>query len=150
MRPQSVVLVFLGSQWLGHGRKTEALLNCFALSYGVSLLLLSQAGFDTATTYDLAWHGYTSIIALALILKGVSGGYGLLANIFAWPFSRECRFFGAFVGSGIWIWFLAKSILIGNLWNFTSFAAFWFFVASIQIMATALANLPRPGAAGVV
>lgn len=139
-----------GVRILGHGRAMECFLTLVALSYGLALLLVPGAQFESQATRDLAWLGYGHWISLPLIIKGLFSGYGLWANIKNRRFSRHLRFLGGLVGSGVWLWFLAKFHLVGATFSFGSFFAFYAFWFSIRIMALSLADLPRPGTPGAL
>lgn len=140
----------LGGPWLGHGRMVELVLSFICLIYGLVLIFDTSASFDSQATRDLAWLGYGNLVGIPFLIKASFSGYGLIANINAWKFSRFSRIIGAFVGSYIWIWILTKFISIGVPFTFGSICAFTFFLCSGRIIGMALANLPVPGAPGIL
>lgn len=140
----------LAARWLGHGRAIECYLACVAGLYGLILLAVPGAAFDSSATADLAWHGYGRLIAVPLLLKSLLTGGGLILNIRAARYSRPLRMAGAFVGSVIWIWFALKfaSMFAFATVGFPFCAGAALF--SIRIMGMSAANLPRPGAPGAL
>src|SRR5205823_3222011 len=143
----TVLLTVFAARWLGHGRATEFMLSCVALIYGV--ILLTPAGrTPSVATGDLVYLGYGNWLALPFLAKAALSGGGLVANISGWPGSRYLRFSGAFLGTLIWTWYVAKLALV----EYFGFIGFPFCLmaslVSVRIMAMSLADLPKPGAPG--
>jgi hypothetical protein len=136
----------LAARWLGHGRAVECMLAVVAGYYGILLLMVPGAAFDSVATADIAWHGYGRIVAIPLLMKAALTGGGLILNIRGKRFSRQMRMSGAFIGSVIWIWLSLKYANLGTVatvgFVFCNVAA----VFSIRIMGMAAAGMPRPGA----
>ncbi len=145
----TISTIFL-TRHLGHGRAQETYLTLVAGTYGIALLLSTEAQFDSQATRDLAWWGQAHWIAYLLILKSMLSGYGVISNRKNWAASQIFRFAGALVGFLAWSWFLAKFSLLGVPFTFGSFFAFWSCLFSVRIMALALANLPTPGQPGAM
>lgn len=138
----------LGSRWLGHGRFVEALLSFICLTYGLTLLLVPSAPWDSRVTVDLAWQGWGQAIAGPFLLKAALSGTGLVANILGSSTSRYLRLSGALVGSFIWTWLLVKFTLVGAPFSFGAICALAFLVSSVRIVGMSLADLPLPGSPG--
>lgn len=142
------VLALFAAKYLGHGRATESYLTLFAGTYGLALVFVPDAAFSSSATRDLAWMGYGQYTAIPFLLKAIFSGYGLLANIFDWPCSRQFRILGAMIGLWVWSCLVLKFIWVGTPFTVGCFASGWAFYFSIRIIALAYANLPRPGLAG--
>lgn len=143
-----IVLALFAARYLGHGRVIESFLVLFAGTYGIALLFVPDAAFSSSATRDLAWMGYGQFVAIPFILKSIFSGYGLIANIFAWSYSRLFRIIGATFGLWIWSTMVLKFIFVGTPFTVGTFAAGWSFYYSIRIIALALVDLPRPGVPG--
>lgn len=138
----------LAAPWLGHGRAVECYLAIVAGLYGLLLLLVPGAAFDSKATVDIAWLGYGHYLSLPLLAKAILTGSGLVLNIKGKQISRKLRFFGALIGTAIWTFLAVKFLAIGAAasvgFPFCAMALLF----SIRIMGLALAGLPRPGAPG--
>jgi hypothetical protein len=139
------VAKILGAPWLGHGRKTEATLATVCLLYGICLLFVPGAVADSQATRGMQ-HG--GVLGLVLILQAGVAGYGLLANIMDWRYSRALRLFGSLVGSFIWGWLLFKFVIVGAPFTFGAVCATVFWADTARVAGMALAGLPIPGAPG--
>jgi len=144
-----VLLMVLAAPWLGHGRASECFLALVCAGYGTSLLVNPGMASDIPATVDIAWTGNVRIFALPYIIKALLTGSGLALNIYGSACSRQLRFLGGLVGLLIWTWWASKLYLIDAIG-----LGFFFYVMagifSVRIMGLALANLPRPGAPGVL
>lgn len=147
-RGLEVVLTIFAAKYLGHGRAMESFLACFAGSYGVALLFVPEAAFSSTSTEDIAWMGYGQLVALPFLAKSALTAYGLVGNIWDFPYSRQFRIVGASVGLWIWSTMILKFIWVGTPYTVGVFAAGWCFYHSVRVIALALANLPRPGHPG--
>lgn len=146
----SVIATMFGAPWLGHGRRLEAALALICAIYGAGLFISPSLALDSAATVDLYWQGYGRIIALPFILKAGLTGLGVIANISGWPYSQSVRFCGALVGSFIWWGMIWKFVEFGQPFAFGSVCAMVFLISSIGVCGMASANLPKPGAPGVL
>lgn len=130
---------------LGHGRATELLLAGFAGSYGLALLLYPELGWGSSALRDMFWRGEGQFISIPLVTKSVLTGWGLVANIKNWPWERQLRLSGAFLGACVWAWFFIQFNANEASGAFGTFASAWFFLFSIRIMGMAFLGLPIPG-----
>lgn len=144
------IAILFGAPWLGHGRRLEAALTLICGIYGLGLFIFPPLALDSKATVDLYWAGYGRIIAVPFLLKAILTGWGLLANINAWSYSRSLRCCGALVGAFIWWAMIWKFTKYGAPFSFGSVCAVVFLLSSIGIFSMALANRPIPGAPGAL
>lgn len=138
----------LGAPWLGHGRMFEFVVGTICALYGLVVLFHPDALWDSQATRDLAWYAYGQLIAAPFLLTATLTGYGLVANICGWPFSRSSRSCGAAAGCFIWGWMETKFVLAGVPFTLGSICAVVFFLGSLRIIGMSSMDLPRPGAPG--
>lgn len=144
------ILVLFGIPWLGHGRRAEFLLACASALYATLLLFVSNASEHSQATVSLFWEGHGRLLFYPLAINATLSGYGLVANVNVWRWSRMARFTGAFFGFIIWLWFAVKFYALGACatpgFVFSCVAVY----ACVGIMVLSVANVPRPGAPGNV
>jgi hypothetical protein len=143
-----LIATLLGVPWLGHGRKIEGTLATVCLLYGLALLFVPGAPYDSQATRDVAIEGWGRFLAFPFLLQAMLGGYGLMANIMAWRFSRVLRLFGALLGAFIWAWIAFKFMTTGRPLTFGTVCAVVFWADSVRVIGMVLAGLPAPGAPG--
>lgn len=129
--------------WLG----IEVLLAIYCLQYGLMLLLIGEARFDSVLTVDLAWKGYGPWLGLPFLVKAVFTGSGVITNLSGWHYSWALRFIGAFVGSAIWLAMLLKYLSSTAALSFGMVVAADCLVLSALIMAMSYHDFPEPRSA---
>lgn len=143
-------LNLLGVFRLGQGPKPEASLIRVCFLYGMILLLVPGAAFDSQATRDIAWAGYGHFMSIPFLMMAMISGYGLIANINGWSYSHVFRFCGALLGSFIWLWLMWKFTAVGSPLTFGSVCALVFLIDSLWVAVMALSGLPKPGATGAL
>lgn len=137
----------IAARWLGHGRAVECFLACTAGLLGVGILAFPGASCVSVATSGLPADGYGRLLLVQPLLKAALTGGGLFLNIQGGPYSNQIRFFGALIGSFIWVWLIfqfAPLDVFLFLGPFLVMAALF----SVRIMGMALAGVPLPGAPG--
>lgn len=115
----------------------------------IVFVLFPDSAQYSVSASEFYWLGYSRCVFVPFLAAFLLSGYGLVANINAWPASRVCRLLGALLG--FYIWF----VLLGKLAISDAFASLGFvlgvaaaFCGELGVVFTAAANLPRPGAPG--
>ena len=135
--------------FLGHGRMLETALVFVELQYAVMLTSTSMDGWVFHAFDDISSSGATSAaIRTPFWIAGMLGAIGLILNGRGYKQSRYFRVAGGTIGLTIWMWLLAKNMLLGN---FASALNPWLLMAivgSMVIITRGMQGLPRPGAPG--
>lgn len=146
-----IIDVLLGARWLGHGRALEASLALTCAIYAGILLIDPDSAAHSSATAVLVWQGVTSwMLSIPFALKAILTATGLYRNIRGLSGSRYFRIAGALTGTFVWAFYLTQYIAYDAVGALGTACCITGIVASIRVIGMAAADLPRPGAVGVV